>query len=305
MTQSATLETSSFHTAFDAPAGVVAHVSPLTRRVIAPNPGPYTFTGTCAYIVGEGEVAIIDPGPEDGDHVKALLAAIERESLRYIFVTHTHRDHSPAAGILQKRTGATILGCAPYAPAPKGGGLNLDASHDNTYSPDHILADGEKIECGGATIEAIATPGHTANHLCFALREERTVFTGDHVMAWATTVIAPPDGSMRDYMASLERLRERDDCLYWPAHGGPVRDPLRYIRALIHHRRQREMSILQSLEQGDETIRGIVERIYEGVDRRLHAAAALSVFAHLEDLIERGLARSDGPATIAARYSKA
>jgi glyoxylase-like metal-dependent hydrolase (beta-lactamase superfamily II) len=305
MTRSTDFEAPLFHTAFDAPAGAVARVSPLTRRVIAPNPGPYTFTGTCSYIVGDGEVAIIDPGPDSDRHVDALLAAIEGESLRYIFVTHTHRDHSPAARILQDKSGALIVGCAPYTPPMEtSGGINLDASHDKDHAPDRILTDGETITCGGASIEAIATPGHTANHLCFGLCEEHTLFTGDHVMAWATTVIAPPDGSMRDYMSSLERLRERDDRLYWPAHGGPVRDPQRYLRAVIHHRHQREMAILQRLEQGDETIFAIVERIYEGVDRRLHAAAALSVFAHLEDMIERGIVKSEGPPTIMARYFK-
>jgi glyoxylase-like metal-dependent hydrolase (beta-lactamase superfamily II) len=305
MTQQTELQAPAVFTGFDAPAGTVTRLTSLTRRVVAPNASPYTYTGTCSYIVGKGEVAIIDPGPENDDHVDALLAATEGEKLRYILVTHTHRDHSPAARVLQDRRGALIVGCPPYAPTQDSDGLKLDASHDTAYAPHHILAHGEKLECGGATIEAVATPGHTSNHLCFALAEERTLFTGDHVMAWATTVIAPPDGSMRDYTASLELLRKRDDALYWPAHGGPVRDPQRYLRALLHHRRQREAAILERLEQGDETILTIVERIYEGVDRRLYGAAALSVFAHLKDLIERGLARSEGSATIADRFFKA
>jgi glyoxylase-like metal-dependent hydrolase (beta-lactamase superfamily II) len=278
----------------------------LTRRVVAPNPGPFTYTGTCSYIVGEGEVAIVDPGPADARHIDALLDAIKGEKLRYILVTHTHRDHSPAARVLREQTGALIAGCAPYvAPADiKITGLGLDAAHDRAYAPDRILADGDTLEVGAATIETLATPGHAANHLCFAVAEERTVFTGDHVMAFATTVVAPPDGSMRDYMASIEKLRARDDRLYWPGHGEAVRDPQRYLRALVHHRRQREAAILQRLGDGDETIASIVERIYEGVDRRLHFAAALTVFAHLEDLIERGLVASRGPATLAARYAK-
>ena len=170
------------------------------------------------------------------------------------------------------------------------------------FRPDVALADGEVVSGDGWTLEAVTTPGHTANHLCFALREERTLFSGDHVMAWATTVVAPPDGSMRDYMASIEKLRRREDALYWPAHGGPVRDPRRYLRALAHHRAQREAAILQRLGEGDETIPQMVAHIYEGVDARLHGAAALTVFAHIEDLIARGLVRTDGPADFSARY---
>lgn len=291
-------------TSFDAPPGALVRVSPATRRLVAPNPGAFTFTGTCSYIIGAGDVAIVDPGPAIDSHVEALLAALEGERLRVILCTHTHRDHSPAARLLQERTGATIAGCAPYAPPPdlEITGPGLDAAHDRAYAPDHILADGETIAVGGLTIETVATPGHTTNHLCYALREERSLFTGDHVMGWATTVVAPPDGSMSDYLASMEKLRARDERIYWPAHGAPVQEPQRYLRALVHHRRQREQAILQRLETGDETIAAMVARIYEGIDARLHGAAALSVFAHLEDLVERGLARCDGPPTMRGRY---
>lgn len=284
----------------------VATLTPRVRRVLAPNRGAFTYTGTCSYVVGEGDVAIVDPGPDDPRHLAALLAAIAGERLRYVLVTHTHRDHSPAARPLREATGAVIAGCAPYAPARGIGvkGPGLDAAHDAQYAPDIVLGEGDRLELGAATLETLETPGHTANHLCFALREERALFTGDHVMAWATTVIAPPDGSMRDYMASIERLRGRDDAVYWPGHGEPVRDPPRYLRALVHHRRAREAAILQRLGAGDATIAEMVARIYEGVDRRLHGAAAMTVFAHLEDLVARGLAKSDGPATLEGRYAK-
>jgi glyoxylase-like metal-dependent hydrolase (beta-lactamase superfamily II) len=279
-------------------------VSPLVRRVIAPNAGPFTHTGTCSYIVGAGDVAIIDPGPDDPRHLDALLAAVTGERVRAIMVTHTHRDHSPAARLLKQATGATIAGCARYEPAPDMAvtGPGLDAAHDTDYAPDAALTEGARVDLGGATIVALETPGHTANHLCFSLLEEKALFTGDHIMAWSTTVIAPPDGSMTDYMAQVRRLRTRDDAIYWPAHGDPVRDPQRYLRALIHHRRSREVAILRRLKAGDETIAAMVARIYESVDKRLHGAAALTVFAHLEDLIARGLVESEGPATLAARY---
>jgi glyoxylase-like metal-dependent hydrolase (beta-lactamase superfamily II) len=249
-------------------------------------------------------VAIIDPGPDDPRHVEALLAAIGGERLRYVLVTHTHRDHSPAARVLKEATGAAIAGCAPYAPyySPSVGGPNLDAAHDLAYAPDIVLKDGDALPLGDISLLALATPGHTANHLCFALAEEQALFTGDHVMAWATTVIAPPDGSMRDYLTSVERLRRRDDRIYWPAHGEPVRDPPRFLRALIHHRRAREAAILQRLEAGDETIAEIVAHIYEGVDKRLHPAAAMTALAHLEDLIARGLVDCAGQPFLQARF---
>ena len=281
-------------------------ISPLIRRVIAPNPGPFTDKGTCSYIVGVGDVAIVDPGPDDPAHIAALLDAMSGERLRYLLVTHTHRDHSPAARILSEKTGAEIAGCAAYTPphdiAVTGPGL--DAAHDTAYAPHRVLQEGETLDLGGATIETLETPGHTENHLCFSLQEEAALFTGDHVMAWSTTVIAPPDGSMTDYMRSIERMRHRDDRIFWPAHGGPVRHPQRYLRALIHHRRARELAILQRLEAGDTTIPMIVARIYESIDRRLHGAAAMTVFAHIDDLIARGLVSSDGPATLHARYTR-
>lgn len=281
-------------------------VSPLTRRLVAPNDGPFTYTGTCAYIVGSGDVAIVDPGPENDEHVEALLGAIAGERLAAILVTHTHRDHSPAAAHLRARTGAPIVGCAPHRPSDvrKIDGPALDASHDAEYAPDRILEDGETLQVGGATLQAVATPGHTANHLCYALKEEKTLFTGDHVMAWATTVVAPPDGSMRAYLESIEKLLARDDRLYWPAHGGPVTDPGSFLRALQIHRRSREAAILQRLAAGDATIPAMVERIYASVDKRLHPAAAMVVLAHLELLVERGEVAAPEGLGLFKRYEK-
>lgn len=251
-------------------------------------------------------MAIVDPGPDDPRHVEALLAMISGEKLRYVLVTHTHRDHSPAVRALKEATGATIAGCAPYAPSEARhiGGPNLDAAHDSAYAPDIVLKDGDELEIGDVSLVAVETPGHTANHVCFALAEEGALFTGDHVMAWATTVIAPPDGSMTDYMASVERLRARRDGIYWPGHGEPIRDPQRYLRALIHHRRAREAAILKRLESGNETIQAIVAHIYEGVDKRLHPSAAMTTLAHLEDLISRGLVDCAGTPGLQSHFRR-
>jgi glyoxylase-like metal-dependent hydrolase (beta-lactamase superfamily II) len=290
----------------DAPSEKMSErVSPLLRRVVAPNPGPFTYKGTCSYVVGAGAVAIVDPGPNDPRHIDALLKTTSGERLACILVTHTHRDHSPAARALKEATGAPIMGCAPYARRADitVSGPGLDASHDKAHAPDVVMKEGDRVHLGGATIEALETPGHTQNHLCFALIEEKALFTGDHVMGWSTTVVAPPDGSMSDYMASIERLRRRDDMIYWPGHGDPIRDPSRYLRALAHHRRAREAAIMQRLEAGDDTIAAMVARIYESVDKRLHGAAALNVLAHLEDLVARGLVASDGPLNLTGRYS--
>jgi len=283
-----------------------ARVSPLTRRLVAPNGGPFTYTGTCAYIVGSGEVAIIDPGPKGDAHVEALLDAIAGERLAAILVTHTHLDHAPAAALLRARTGAPIIGCEPHSPLGAGcvAGPALDAAHDAAYAPDKVLEDGETLHIGGATLQAIATPGHTANHLCFAFLEEETLFTGDHVMGWATTVVAPPDGSMRAYLGSIEKLLARDDRLYWPGHGGPITDPRPFLRALLLHRRSREAAILRRLTEGDATIPSVVAKIYASVDKRLHPAAAMVVLAHLEDLVERGEVAAPDGLGLFARYEK-
>jgi glyoxylase-like metal-dependent hydrolase (beta-lactamase superfamily II) len=287
---------------FDSPAGQLVELSPLVRRMVAGNAGPFTFTGTCTYVVGRGDVAIIDPGPDDPAHVAALLDSLRSESVSHIVITHTHRDHSPAARAVAAATGAMIVGCAPHHAARElgqGETNRLDASADHDYAPQRLMLDGDVLEGGMPggmrwSLEALATPGHTANHLAFALKEEAALFSGDHVMAWSTSIVAPPDGSMADYMASLEKLRGREDVLYWPGHGGPVRQPQRYLRALVHHRRQREQSILTRVVAGDRSISAIVAAVYEGLDPRLTGAAALSVFAHLEDMATRGLVRCVG-----------
>ncbi len=284
-----------------APSGVLARVGPGVRRLIAPNASAFTYTGTCSYIVGEGEVAILDPGPDDDAHFAALLAAVARERVAYIVVTHTHRDHSALVRRLRDATNAPVVGARPHAPRP-GGPEGLDASHDADYAPDAVLREGERIDFGGAALTAIATPGHSANHLCFALEGSGALFSGDHVMAWSTSVVAPPDGSMRDYMDSLEKLRAREERVYWPGHGGPVRDPVRYVRGLISHRRQREASILSRLGAGPMTVRELVEKNYAGLDPRLVGAAGLSTRAHLDDLIARGLVAREPEPGSAARY---
>jgi glyoxylase-like metal-dependent hydrolase (beta-lactamase superfamily II) len=294
-----------FERDFSSPAGACARLSPLVRRVVADNPGPVTFTGTCTYVVGRGTVAVIDPGPDDPAHVEALLRAIGGETVSHILVTHTHKDHSPAARALKAATGALVVGCAPHhaARALADGESNvLEGSNDHLYAPDLVMREGDAVDGPGWTLAAVETPGHTANHLAFAFPEESALFSGDHVMAWSTTFVGPPDGSMSDYMASLEKVRGRGETLHWPGHGGPVREPVRFVRALLHHRRQREASILGRLAAGDRTIREMIPAIYQGLAPALHGAAALNVLAHLEDLVARGLATSDGPPTLESRY---
>jgi glyoxylase-like metal-dependent hydrolase (beta-lactamase superfamily II) len=274
------------------PPRVLTRVSPMVRRLVAPNASPFTFNGTCTYIVGEAKVAIVDPGPDDDSHLSALLAGIGGERVETILITHTHRDHSVGASKLRAATGARVVGAAPFMPRGDGS-AGLDSAHDRDYSPDAILADGERWQVAGYAIEAIATPGHCSNHLCFAFLEESALFSGDHVMAWSTSVVAPPDGSMRAYMDSLDKLRGRPETIYWPGHGGPVVEPQRYLRALIHHRRQREASILNTLADGPQTIPALVARVYVGLNPSLTHAAGLSTLAHLEDLSERGMVVSE------------
>jgi glyoxylase-like metal-dependent hydrolase (beta-lactamase superfamily II) len=278
----------------DAPTGIAIAVDPLVTRVLAPNPSPFTYTGTQTYLVGATDVAVIDPGPDDPQHIAALLAAIGGRTVTAILCTHTHRDHSPAAPAVQAATGAPITGCAPLAIEDLG--PRADASFDTTYAPDRVLGDGETVSGQGWTLEAVATPGHTSNHLCFALPESGVLFTGDHVMGWSTTVVAPPDGDMAAYMASLDRLMARKDRIYFPAHGDPIERPHRFVRGLIGHRKQREGQILRLLRQEVGAIPAMVERMYVGLDPRLTGAAGRSVLAHLIDLQARGLVAQEGEA---------
>jgi glyoxylase-like metal-dependent hydrolase (beta-lactamase superfamily II) len=294
-----------FEREMTAAPGEVVQVSPLVRRIVAGNASPFTYTGTCSYVVGRGEVAVIDPGPEDEAHLRALLGALTGERVSAILVTHTHRDHSPGARALQAATGAPIVGCGPHRaarPLAEGELPALDAGADREHRPDRELLAGDRVQGPGWTLEALPTPGHTANHLAFVLPEENTLFSGDHVMAWSTSIVAPPDGRMADYMASLALLAERGEQRYWPGHGGPVNQPARFVRALLQHRRARETAILERLAAGDRLIRDIVPRLYAGVSPALHGAAGLSVYAHLEDLVERGLVRTEGSPSLAGAY---
>jgi len=261
-------------------------VSRRVRRLLAPNPSPFTFTGTQTYVVGEGDVAVIDPGPDDGGHVAALLDALGTERVSAILCTHTHRDHSPASRSLARATGAPIIGCAPLA-IPDAGPRS-DEGFDFDYVPDLVLADGGRVAGDGWTLEAVATPGHTSNHLCFAWLEEAALFTGDHVMGWSTSIVSPPDGDMAAYMASLELLLARDDRVHYPTHGPAIQAPREHVQRLIDHRRMRERRILEQVGAGEETIPSMVAVIYTDTDPALHPAAERSVLAHLIDLERRG-----------------
>lgn len=290
---------------FDLAPGHVEEVAPGVRRLVCDNPGPFTFKGTVSYIVGRGEVAIIDPGPDDPRHVAALLDAVRNETVTHVFVTHTHMDHSPAAARVKAATGAITLAEGPHRaarPLHIGEAKRLEASADHDFTPDHALADGEVIDGKGFAIEAVATPGHTANHMAFALRGTDLLFSGDHVMAWNTSIIAPPDGAMSDYMGSLDRLLRRDERVYLPGHGGAIGEAVPFVRQYIAHRHAREAAILARLRDGDADIPMLVGAIYVGIDPRLTGAAGLSVLAHLEDLVARGLVVTEGAPAIASVY---
>jgi glyoxylase-like metal-dependent hydrolase (beta-lactamase superfamily II) len=275
----------------DAPYGILEQLEPGIARLLAPNASPFTFTGTQTYFVGTAELAVIDPGPDEPAHLDALVHAIGGRPVAAILVTHTHRDHSPAARPLAERTGAPILGCA--ALALDDAGPRADAAFDREYRPDRELRDGDSVGVDGRTLTAVATPGHTSNHLCFA-DEHGALFTGDHVMGWSTTVVVPPDGDMADYMASLQKLQQRRDRIYYPAHGPAVEKPQQLIRGMLGHRMQRERQILRILNNAPESISAIVAEAYPGLDRRLVAAAGGTVLAHLLDLERRGLVSQSG-----------
>lgn len=293
---------------FDPLYGQSVEVAPAVRRITVNNPGPYTFHGTNSYLVGADTLAVIDPGPDDERHLEALLTAIAGRPVSHILVSHTHRDHSPLAARLQAETGAIVCAEGPHRPARpmRLGEVNpLEASADTDFKPDLVLGDGDTIDGDGWCLRAVLTPGHAANHAAFALAGTDILFSADHVMAWATSVVAPPDGAMADYMRSLDTLLARDDRLYLPGHGGPVREPAAFVRALKAHRKMRERAVLERLRSGDRTIPAMVRAIYRDTDPRLHGAAALSVLAHLEDIVARGDAAANGEIGLDAEYSPA
>ena len=294
-----------YNKSFELVPGRIEDVAPGVRAIVANNPGPFTFKGTVSYIIGRGKVAIVDPGPDDAAHIAALLDAIRGETVTDIFVTHTHRDHSPAVPEIKAATGATVYAQGPHRlarPLHIGEAGRLDASADMDFRPDVALADGEVVSGDGWTIEALPTPGHTANHMAYAFKEADLIFSGDHVMAWSTSIVAPPDGAMSDYMASLEKLARRSEPIYLPGHGGPVRDAPRFVQSYIQHRHGREASIVRRLKKGAADIPTLVRAIYIGLDPRLAGAASLSVLAHLEDLVARGIVATEGPPSIGGTY---
>jgi hydroxyacylglutathione hydrolase len=302
------MDSPAFDLAFEPAYGQAVPVVAGVERVTVNNPGPFTFFGTNSYIVGSSSVAVIDPGPEDEAHYQALMAALGGRAVTHIFVSHTHRDHSPLAKRLQTATGAVTVGQGPHRPARplREGEINpFSESSDLSFVPDIALSDGESLSGDGWALSAVLTPGHTANHAAFALEGRDILFSGDHVMAWSTSIVAPPDGSMADYMESLERLIARDDRLLLPGHGGPVTEPASFLRALKAHRLRREQAVLARVQAGDGRIAEMVKVIYRDTDPKLHGAAALSVLAHIEDLLERGEIAADGPPTLAALYRPA
>ncbi|MDN2566843.1 MBL fold metallo-hydrolase [Aquibium sp. A9E412] len=294
-----------FDTRFEPAHGEAVPVAPGVLRVTAANPSAFTFTGTNSYVVGRETLAVIDPGPQDAAHLTALKAAIGGRPVSHIFVSHTHRDHSPLARPLAEETGATVVAEGPHRaarPLHIGETNPLDAAADTDFAPDLALADEAVVAGDGWALRGLHTPGHAANHMVFALEGTDILFSADHVMAWATSIVAPPDGAMSDYMASLDRLIARGGGLYLPGHGGPLTDPVPFMRGLRTHRRMRERAILARLAAGDRTIPAMVQAIYRDTDPRLHGAAGLSVLAHLEDLVARGAARAEGPPALNAVF---
>ncbi|HEX8420114.1 MAG TPA: MBL fold metallo-hydrolase [Sphingomonas sp.] len=280
------------------PTGIPIQLEPLVLRVLAPNPSPYTGSGTQTHIVGTRDLAVIDPGPDDAAHIAALMSAIDGRPITAILITHHHRDHSPAAPALQAITGAPIVGAAPFDSSDAG--PRADDSFDPTYAPDRVLPEGETVGGEGWTLEVLATPGHTSNHLAFALRETSALFSGDHVMGWSTTVVSPPDGDMTAYMASLAKLIPRNDRIYYPGHGDAVENPQRLVRGLLGHRKQREGQILRLIREAPRDIPAMIARMYVGLDARLVPAAERSVLAHLYDLRGRGLVVEEGARWLSA-----
>lgn len=294
-----------FDLRFEPAYGTAVELMPGVSRITVNNPGPFTFYGTNSYLVGYDSLAVIDPGPDDEAHFEALMKAIAGRRVSHILISHTHRDHSPLAARLRDATGAVTVGAGPHraARALRAGETNpLDAAADLDFVPDLVVGDGDIMNGGEWEIETVLTPGHTANHAAFSLRGSNVLFSADHVMAWSTSIVAPPDGAMSDYMASLEKLLGREEQVYLPGHGGLVVSPAAFIRGLKAHRKMRERAILERLRAGDRTITEMVRSIYRDTDPRLHGAAGLSVLAHLEDLVAQGRAKAEPEIAIDAVY---
>ena len=278
-------------------------VAPLIRRVVAENPGPFTFHGTGTYIVGSGKVAIIDPGPDMPEHIEAVLAAVSGEEVTHLLVTHTHRDHSPACGAVQAATGAPTYGYGPHGSGKAEQGVEVEEGGDMDFDPDVKVRHGDVLEGDGWSFECVYTPGHTSNHMCFALREQQALFSGDHVMGWNTTIVSPPDGDMTDYINSLDLLLGRDDRRYYPTHGSPIDDPRAYVSALREHRLERAEQIMACLGEGDATVMEMVRKMYTHLPEKMHGAAARAVLSTLIYLRRLGKVGVDGAETVGSRWT--
>lgn len=290
---------------FEPSYGVAIPLAPGVARLTAPNPGPYTFHGTNTYLVGGKSLAIIDPGPDDDAHFDALMKAIGGRAVSHILLTHTHVDHSPLGPRLKQATGAETVAEGPHRwvrTLGEGEANPLRESADCNFRPDRTVGNLDAVVGDGWTLRAVLTPGHCVNHACYALDGPGVLFSGDHVMGWSSTIVAPPDGAMADYMNSLQKLQERTDRIYFPGHGNPIRDPQRFVADLKSHREKREGEILSLVRQGTHRIADLVRTIYGAVDPDLGDAAALSTLAHLELLIEKGLVVADGPASLVSEY---
>ena len=291
-----------FVRALDFEYGVVDQVSPGIRRVIAKNPSAFTFYGTGTYIVGNGQVAIIDPGPPDERHIRAVLEAVRGETITHLVVTHTHMDHSPGCRLLREECEAATYGFGPHGSGHEDDDVVVEEGGDMEFAPDHVVADGDLIEGNGWTLRCVHTPGHTSNHMCYILEEEKAMFSGDHVMGWSTSVVSPPDGDMESYMNSLRRLLEEDSETYWPTHGPPITDPTPHVAAFIEHRLQREAQIVEHLKGGIHRIAEMVPVMYANVDKGLYPAAARSVFAAICYMVKKGEVAVEGELTEDANF---